>query len=135
MKIHIVFAALLLVISTLTSCSSGSSASYEEAKMTIQERERIFPTDYLSTDGTYRQNLVGQWVLEGSIANSATIVDYKDAVLTVNYYSKTETLLGNEQFMLYDLFPHQQKKDFKLKVKGINGTSKIGFNVTGATSL
>lgn len=124
----------------LTNCNSGSSdnydtgSSYQETKMTLEEKEKQNPTSFLSTDGTYRKNLMGEWVLEGSISNSATIATYKDVVLEISFYSKTKTLLGTEKEAVYEYFPAGQSKSFKIKTYGYKGTSSIGWNILSASA-
>lgn len=124
----------------LTSCNSGSSdsygggKSYQQTKMTLEEKEKNNPTSFLSSDGTYRKNLAGQWVIEGAIKNSATIAAYKDIVLKIHFYSKTETHLGSEQEVLYEYFPAGKKKKFKIKLYGYKGTSSVGWEIKSAVA-
>ena len=130
----------VILINGLISCDSGSSLnydtspSYEQTKMSLEDTELQNPTSFLSSDGTYRKNLMGEWVLEGKISNSATIATYKDVVLTVRFYSKTKTLLGTERQPVYDYFPAGKSKRFKIKTYGYKGTNTIGWEVTDATA-
>ena len=125
--------ALTVLTLGLTSCNSGSSgsydsgSSYQETKMTLEDKEKQNPTSFLSTDGTYRKNLLGEWVLEGTISNSATIATYKDVVLEINFYSQTETHLGTEEEAIYEYFPAGKTKNFKIKT-WLNGAKKIKLN-------
>jgi hypothetical protein len=135
--IAIVLTALTL---GLTNCNSGSSgnydtgSSYQETKMTLEEKEKQNPTSFLSTDGTYRKNLMSEWVLEGTISNSATIATYKDVVLEISFYSKTKTLLGTEKEAIYEFFPAGQRKTFKIKTFGYKGTNSIGWEIISAAA-
>jgi hypothetical protein len=109
--------------------------SYEEAVMTIEEKERINPAAYLSSDGKYWENLIGQLVIEGRIYNKATVANYKDAVLTVHFYSKTETLIDSKDYLIYEFFKPGQSKVFKIKIEGPSRTAKIGWEVSDATAI
>lgn len=100
----------------------------------MEEKEKRNPTSFLSTDGTYRKNLMGEWVLEGTISNSATIATYKDVVLEIKFYSKTKTLLGTEKEAIYEYFPAGQRKSFKIKTYGYKGTKSIGWDIIRASA-
>ena len=132
--------ALTVLSLALTSCNSSSSgsydtgSSYQETKMTLEDKEKQNPTSFLSTDGTYRKNLLGEWVLEGTISNSATIATYKDVVLEIYYYSQTETHLGTEKESIYEYFPAGKTKNFKIKTYGYKGTKTIGWDIVSASA-
>lgn len=132
--------ALTVLTFGLTNCNSGSSGSYDtepsyqETKMSLEEKEKRNPTSFLSSDGTYRKNLVGEWVLEGTISNSATIATYKDVVLEIRFYSKTKTLLGTEKEAIYEYFPAGRTKNFKIKTFGYKGTTSIGWDIVNASA-
>lgn len=133
----------LIIISSLTILSCGNSLStdyaqsqptYEETKLSLEETEKRFPLQFLSTNGTYRKNLIGEWVLEGTISNSASVVTYKDVVITIMYFSKTKTLIGKENKIIYEFFKPGTTKKFKIKVGGFSGTESIGWEVGNATA-
>jgi hypothetical protein len=131
--------ALIVLTLGLSNCNSRSSgkydtnSSYEETKMTLEEKEKQNPISFLLTDGTYRKALTGGWVLKGTISNSATIATYKDVVLEISFYSKTNTHLGTTQETVYEFFPAGQTKEFKLKTKAYKGTNAISWNIISAT--
>ena len=134
-------APVLTVLSlAIIGCNSGSTTGYDsgqsylETKMKLEDKEKQNPTSFLSTDGTYRKNLMGEWVLEGSISNSATVATYKDVILKVNFYSKTNTYLGSENEAIYEYFPPGKSKKFKIKTYGYKGTKTIGWNIFGASA-
>ena len=90
----------VLPVITILSCESHNNSqtsepsnpqTYQEKKMTLEETEKANPTDFLKVTGTYRQNLIDQWVVEGSVTNSASVATYKDVVLDIVYFSKTQT--------------------------------------------
>jgi len=99
--IHPLF--IFIILALATACDSGyadGTSSYDNAKLTLEQQETLYPTSFLTTDGTYRRNLIGEWVMEGSVTSIAAVANYKDVVLTINYYSKTNTLIGSEQHTL-----------------------------------
>jgi len=120
--------------------SSGSnyegvnSSSYQEEKMSIEEKEQAYPTDFLEADGTYRENIWGDKLkVNGTIENSATVATYKDATVRITYFSKTGTDLGSEDYIIWDIFtPHSTKK-FTLKIKNYSNVNSIGWEVIDAS--
>lgn len=132
---------LILVISLflISSCESNetydTNPSHEEIKITLEEQENATPTDFLTATGTYRQNLINQWVIEGTVSNNATLATYKDIVVKIVYYSKTKTEIGSEEKTLFEYFKPNTNQKFKIKSEGFEGTSSIGFDVISANSV
>lgn len=116
----------------ITSCNH--KPSYNEVRMSLGEQEKSNPKMFLSVDGTYRKNFVGEWVIEGMISNSASVANYKDVVLKVDFYSKTKTFLGSERHTLFEYFNAGKSRSFKLKTYGYKGTSSVGLVVESAIS-
>ena len=128
----------------LTNCNNSgnnsdydgaSSSSYQEQKMSLEDKELANPTDFLDATGTYRENLLGDKLkVNGTITNSATVATYKDAVVRVTYYSKSKTNLGSEDYTIWDIFPSHSTKKFNLKIKNYSNISSIGWDVVKASS-
>lgn len=109
-----------------------SATTYQEQKLTLEQQEKQAPLQFISSDGTYRKNLFGRFVLDGTITNTATIATYKDIVLEIRFYSRTETLLGTKQYTLYQYYPPGSKKTFQLKVDANSAATKIGWKIVKA---
>ena len=130
MKLSLLFSCLFFLL----SCNSNTpSPTYEDTKQTLLEKEKSTPTIFLEVTGTYRKNLIDQLVLEGTISNNATLATYKDVVLNITYYSKTQTELGSEKKTVFDFFKPATKKDFKIKVSGYEETESVGLDIISAT--
>jgi hypothetical protein len=111
-----------------------SSSTYQKSVMTIQEIEAASPLNYLQADGTYEENFIGDKIkIDGSITNIATVTTYKDVTVRVNFYSKTNTLIGSEDYTLYEFYPPNSKQSFKLKVKAYRNVSSLGWEVINAS--
>ena len=138
-KIVRIIIIVFLVIFGITIVSNiienqSSSSTYQESVMTIQEIEAASPLNYLQADGTYRENFIGDKIkIDGSIANTATVTTYKDVTVRVNFYSKTNTLIGSEDYTLYEFYPPNSKQSFKLKVKAYRNVSSLGWEVINAS--
>jgi hypothetical protein len=120
-----------------TACNSDSAyePTHEDIKISLEETEKSSPTEFLKANGTYRQNLIDQWVLEGIISNTASLAKYKDVVLRIVYYSKTQTEIGSEEKTLFEYFKPNTQQNFKIKTAGFEGTTSIGFEVISANAV
>ena len=128
----IVCIAIFAFVDYMNEKYSGSS--YEESIMTIGEMEVADPSLYLNTTGTYKPTFLGdQLKINGVIENKATVTNYKDVVIEVIFYSKTNSEIAREQYTIYDFFAPNTKKEFKLKVKNYSNVETIGWNVFNAT--
>jgi len=127
-----------LFVAKNLNLSSGSSSrtggnNYQEKVMSVEEIERSQPTNFLTADGKYNQNFWGDKIkVHGVITNTATIASYKDAVVKVTYYSKTNTDLGNNTYTIYDNFPPHSVTKFELTIENYKNVNSIGWNVINA---
>lgn len=131
--IFVVIMGIFIVANVLEN-KTNTSSTYEESVMTIQEIEAANPLNYLQADGSYRENFIGDKIkIDGSITNTATVTTYKDVTVRVNFYSKTNTLIGSEDYTLYEFYPANSKQKFKLKVKAYSNVSSLGWEVIKAS--
>lgn len=133
----------LFCVFTLFSCGNGSSGNssysgyesgmdtYHEQKMSIEETEIRNPTQFLSDEGQYWQNIL-QWVISGKITNNATVATYKDVVFEIDFYSKTGTHLGTKHHTVYEFFPPGRSKKYKFKTPAYRGTKSINWRIIDA---
>lgn len=144
-------AAALLAL--LQACASGSSYSGdtsgagtytasaerpktpEELRAELLTAEQAAPADYLAVEGTYHRNLINQLVLEGDVTSSASLASYKDPVLSVTWYSKTQTELGTQQYPVYELLRPQGTAHFKLKTSAPGEVASVGMSISEATPV
>lgn len=107
--------------------------TYGDKIMTIEDLENATPTDFLSADGTYDESFWGSKInIDGEITNAATVAHYKDVVVRVTYYSKTKSILGSEDYTLYEVFPPNSVKPFELKIENYKDVNSIGWDVISA---
>ena len=100
----------------------------EELREELRKQEMNSPIEYIKLEGvTMKRNLVREagWfrsaeydgsVVEGSIKNTASIARFKDVVIVVEFYSKTETQIGKKEFVLYEYYEANSTESFRLKV-------------------
>lgn len=114
---------------------SASTLTYTEKIMTVEEEERANPVKFLEADGTYRENFGGdKFKISGKIKNKATVATYKDATVRVTYYTKSKTKLGSEDYTIYEVFPPNSTKEFKLKVQNYKDVDSLGWEVINAVN-
>jgi hypothetical protein len=147
-KTLLILAYVLGSLFTLQSCSQaqshGSDSYTEEApverpktaaelRAELLEREQDAPETYLKTTGVYRRNFIDQLVLEGDIANTATLANFKDPVLTVQWFSKTHTRIDTKHYQIYELVPAKGSTHFKIKTEAPEYVESAAFGVLEAT--
>jgi hypothetical protein len=136
-KSRIIFLALATLAqgcNSNTSLKQDPTNTYEETKTSLKEKELQNPVSFLASTGTYRKNLIGEWVIEVGITNSATVATYKDFEIAIQFYSKTETLLGVKTQTIYEYLKAGETKNFKLKSAGYRDAKTISWNITGAAA-
>jgi hypothetical protein len=113
--------------------TSFSTKTYKEKIVSVADVEKSNPVRFLSADGIYRENFIGDKLkVSGTITNKATVATYKDAVVRVTYYSKSKTNLGSEDYTIWDIFSPNQTKKFKLKIKNYSNVNSISWDVVKA---
>ena len=132
---YIVIVQILLLGTIFWSCTGKGTPGYEATKLSLEEQEKIAPNSFLEVSGTFRENLIGETVVEGKVKSSASVAKYKDLVLSVIFYTKTDTYLGSEDFVLYEFINPGTEVDFKIKTNAPNGTDQIGLEVKEAVSV
>lgn len=105
----------------------------EELKAELRIKENQTPTSYINHEGTWRKNLLGETVLEGTLSNKATIANFKDIVLNVVWMSKTNTDLKSENFVVYDFVRPGQSIKYKIKTYAPSAVANIRVGVASAT--
>lgn len=133
----IVLVVCVLWIANMDSNSGSGSVveTYQEKVMTIEEIEHSQPTKFLIATGNYDQNFWGDKIkVHGIIKNTATIASFKDALVRVTYYSKTNTELGSKEYTIYEIFPPHSEVKFELKIENYKDVDAIGWDVIQATA-
>lgn len=106
--------------------------SYEQAKESLEEREKKNPVAFISVTSKDKHNLIGQTVIKGAVHNNAKIAVYKDVELELSFFSKTGVLLEKDSEKIYELIEPGKSADFKTKYFAPKGTDSVGIKVLGA---
>jgi hypothetical protein len=106
-----------------------------ELRAELLTQEQRAPEEYLGVGGTYHRNFISQLVLEGDIVSKASLATYKDPVLSVTWYSKTQTEIGTQQYPVYELLRPHGSTHFKLKTSAPGEVASVAMSVSGATPV
>jgi hypothetical protein len=131
--------SVLLVLNLMISaCNSGESNTakekekYQQAKETLEEKEKKNPAAFLLVDSHDKHNLIGQTVVKGRISNNAKICVYKDVELELSFFSKTGTLLIKTNETVYDKIEPGKSASFKAKEFAPKGSDSVAIKVLRA---
>ncbi|MEC3965692.1 hypothetical protein [Flagellimonas halotolerans] len=131
-----VIGVVFVIYKTIEDDQVDDSKSYQEQKMSIEEMENANPVQFLTADGKYNESFWGtELKINGKISNKATVASYKDVILKVTYYSKTNSVIGNKEYTIYEIFPPNRTMPFKLSIKNYKDVSSIRWEVVDAIPL
>ena len=126
---------LVFIMVALASCqdSQVTKGNYYSYLQKIGNYERLEPAFFLEASGRYNENLWGdEIVLSLEINNSAKVASFKDVVLEVIYYSKTNSIMEVKNYVVYEAFPPQKTIKTELRIENKKEVEKIGWSVIDA---
>jgi hypothetical protein len=109
--------------------------SYEVSKKTIEEIERESPLKFVSVVGKDKKNIIGQTVVKGTIINKATTVAYKNFSIRVSFYSKTGTLLEEDEETIMEQVGPGDEVEFKSKFFAPKDAEEVKLKVVSAKAV
>lgn len=153
---HLLISASI-AITLFASCNGGAAPATiempktpEELKMELAAQEKAEPLTYLTIDATMREDEVmtreeGLFhsaeyspdgnTIHGTITNTATIAKFKDVVLSVTFYSQTDTPIETKDFTIYEFYEPNKVSNFELKVYPPETMAKFGIEIKNATAV
>lgn len=120
---------ILILLLALYSCA-GRGTSYEATRKDLGELEKQSPKEFLTVEFKTWENLIGELVIEGEIKSSASLTKFKDAVLIVKFFTKTQTQLGSENYVIYEFVDPGKSVPFKIKLISPKGTDSISIEIS-----
>ncbi|MBG8554014.1 hypothetical protein [Hymenobacter guriensis] len=106
-----------------------------ELRAELLEKEQTNPAEFLDASGKHWRNLIDQLVIEGNVESSATLASFKDPVVTIQWFSKTGTVIGEESYLVYEFVKPGGSAHFKFKTSAPKSVADIAIDVTDATAL
>lgn len=131
----------IVAIMSVIACSAcddteNSVASekekYQQAKETLEEKEKKNPAGFLLVNSRDKHNLIGQTVVKGTLRNIAKVCTYKDVELELSFFSKTGTLLIKTNETVYDQIEPGKSANFKTKEFAPKGSDSVAIKILGA---
>jgi hypothetical protein len=125
---------LLFLIGVFLYNKSHQPTYFTSSITPLVDPERSFPKSFLAVGGTYRPNFWGtKEEISGTVTNKATHTNYKDVHINVIFYSQTNSVISNQEYIIYDYFPYGSTRAFSLKVDKPNAAATCGWIAVGAT--
>jgi hypothetical protein len=133
----------LLVVLFSASCRSSSGRpdpfqeepqTYEQKKLSIEQEEQQNPSQFLEAGGNYRTNFLGDKMkVSGYVQSTATVANFKDIVIRVTFYTRTDTEIKSENYTLYEFVNAGKRVNFQWKLAAPSNCEKLGWDVISAT--
>ncbi|MDG1333701.1 MAG: hypothetical protein P8P74_15295 [Crocinitomicaceae bacterium] len=98
-------------------------------RLSSAEYERQNAEEFVNTEYNYRQDNSGKWVIEGSVANFASEIHYKDVQLVLSYYDDSKTLIGTENYTIREYLAPGDKSGFYFKSDKYNEAISMEMEV------
>ena len=127
----------MLLCFVIAGCNSGAnsqrpSTQYEEKKTSIADMERESPLKFLKISGSHRSNLINQTVVEGEVANKATLTTYKNIKIQLTFLDKEGGTIEKQKHAIDDEVKPGTTADFKIKVKHVSEAVSVTMDVVDA---
>jgi hypothetical protein len=108
---------------------------YQSKQLNATEYESLNPKEFIHTECDYRQNSNGMWVIEGSIQNSASSVNFQDAELSILYFNESNTLIGSEKYTVYQNLAPGDHAGFYLKSDEFKEAHSLRIKINRITPI
>lgn len=140
---------LLILTYGCNQIGNGPAKTPEELRLELKILEQANPSEYLTAEATINDSMVKTreegWfndaefrkngsVIRGRIKNAASLAKYKDIIVTVSYYSATNTVIKSEDHIFYEFYEPNSSKPFVLHVHAPTAMKKFGLQVKYATA-
>jgi hypothetical protein len=127
--------------------TSSKVKTTEELRMELAQQEAANPIAQLVASGTIEENKVliqkpdffhhsiyqtQGYIIHGIIRNKATLAQFKDATVQINFYTETQTDLGGNNFVVYKYFNPNSETSFDIKVNPPPVMRTFSIQVIGA---
>ena len=129
------------------SSNSNTQKSPEELKRELKMQEHSAPLTYLSVTGTtmtpnkirdaglFHGAEYDGYMVEGTVRSTATLARFKDAVITLQFLSQTQTVVDSKDYVIYEFFEPNSSKHFSFKVNPPNVTAQYKIILKSATAV
>ena len=96
-------------------------------------KEQSDPLKYFQlADIDNHPNLIGEWVLKGTIVCTSNVAKFKDVTLEASYYTESNTLLNTERFPRFEIWGPGSRVTYKFKTTPPAYAKKVNVQVVSA---
>lgn len=130
--------AIIYISCLLSACGNNekynikTEEKYEKGKLTLEQIEQKTPVKFLKATASSKKNLLQQTVIRGKIQNNAKIVSFKDISIRLTFYSKTGSVLEQDEEVVSENINPGASVSFKSKYFAPKGTDSVGVSVLDA---
>lgn len=135
MRRAVLTVALGLMLSAGFVGCSASGEVYEERDMSVEQRERINPSEFIVVNAQYDNDVLGASDITGTLYNKATKTNYKDVMVTVYFYDESGSMIGSKNYAVSQDLNVGETENFKIKVDTPDHTKNVTWSITGANPL
>ena len=135
MRRAVLTVALGLMLSAGFVGCSASGEVYEEHDMSVEQRERINPSEFIVVNAQYDDDVLGASDITGTLYNKATKTNYKDVMVTVYFYDESGSMIGSKNYAVSQDLNVGETENFKIKVDTPDHTKNVTWSITGANPL
>lgn len=122
---------------TNTSTFGSSRAAFvperektqEEIKIDLKSKEEAEPLKYLSLSYDVREAFDGRTRITGRVSNKASVAKFKDVVIRMTFYTKTDTEIDTEEKTVVEFLAPNSAKNFNWKIATPRKTAKVSLQI------
>lgn len=135
MKRAVLTLAIGLMLGAGLAGCSASGEVYEERDMSVEQRERVNPSEFIVVNAQYDSDVVGKSSITGTLYNKATRTNYRDVMITVYFYDEGGTMLGSKNYVVSQDLTVGETENIKVEVDTPDNTKNVTWSVTGANPI
>jgi hypothetical protein len=108
---------LSLFVIALCSCSGISDGveQYQLANAVQTAKEHSRPEQYLEVTTTWKENLFGKKVFNGSVLSKAKLTSFDELLLTFHFFDSLNVKVGERSFFAKETLTPDKVYKFKIK--------------------
>jgi len=115
-----------------TSPSLANANNEEKLRTELKQIEQQNSPGYITGNYESWRNLMGQYVIVGTLTNAADLSTFKDIALEITFMSKTETVLDVQNHTVYESVGPKRSVLFKVKTDAPPATESYSVRIINA---
>ncbi|QIX59694.1 hypothetical protein HER32_00190 [Hymenobacter sp. BT18] len=120
---------------TATASIEEAPLTYEQQRARLAAKELEYWPEFVSGSFTQHTNFINETVVQGTVSSTASVATFKDIVLEVTFYSKTDTELGTRRATIYEFLPPGGSVHVKKKFATPANTHHVQYGIADTQSV